>query len=308
MPVASHSRPTLERGGRMLRHSSPTERCGLRGCSSVVSAARSGSGVRPRTRPELPRAVAPSRERGVSSVRVRGQTRDTSRSDGPPMLAGMEPVNVWDYERPCRRAARAGRVRVLRGRGQRRAHARGQRRRVPPVAAPSARARRRLRALDGDDRARRTSCRCRCSSRPSRSSGSRIPTARWRMGRAAAAAGTVMCLSTMATATWAEIAATGVPRWFQLYVPTDAASLREVIVGRAREAGFTALVLTVDTPVLGRRERDLPHGVLDPAPARARVAQQGRLERPRAPSSRSRRPLRGPTSSASRRCPGCRSS
>jgi isopentenyl diphosphate isomerase/L-lactate dehydrogenase-like FMN-dependent dehydrogenase len=75
------------------------------------------------------------------------------------------------------------------------------------------------------------------------------------MARASAAAGTVMCLSTMATATWAEIAETGAPRWFQMYVPRDVKVAEEVAAGAA-EAGFTALVVTVDTPVLGRRERD----------------------------------------------------
>jgi isopentenyl diphosphate isomerase/L-lactate dehydrogenase-like FMN-dependent dehydrogenase len=75
------------------------------------------------------------------------------------------------------------------------------------------------------------------------------------MARAVAAAGTAMCLSTMATATWDEIAETGVPRWFQLYVPSDPAVAAEVASGAA-EAGFSALVLTVDAPVLGRRERD----------------------------------------------------
>ena len=75
------------------------------------------------------------------------------------------------------------------------------------------------------------------------------------MARAAATAGTVMCLSTMATASWDEIGATGVPRWFQLYVPSDPAVAAEVAAGAA-EAGFSALVLTVDAPVLGRRERD----------------------------------------------------
>src|SRR5471032_55948 len=39
--------------------------------------------------------------------------------------------------------------------------------------------------------------------------------------RAVAAAGTIMCLSTLATATPAEIASTGVARWFQFYVPRD---------------------------------------------------------------------------------------
>jgi isopentenyl diphosphate isomerase/L-lactate dehydrogenase-like FMN-dependent dehydrogenase len=83
------------------------------------------------------------------------------------------------------------------------------------------------------------------------------------MGRAAHAAGTVMCLSTMATSTPAELAATGVQRWFQLYVFRDEGLTREV-VARVVDAGFTALVLTVDTPVLGRRERDFRTGFVVP--------------------------------------------
>jgi isopentenyl diphosphate isomerase/L-lactate dehydrogenase-like FMN-dependent dehydrogenase len=83
------------------------------------------------------------------------------------------------------------------------------------------------------------------------------------MARAAKAAGTVMCMSTMATSTPAEIAATGVPRWFQLYVFRDESITRD-LVARVADAGFTTLVLTVDTPVLGRRERDLRTGFVIP--------------------------------------------
>ncbi len=79
------------------------------------------------------------------------------------------------------------------------------------------------------------------------------------MARAVKAVGSIMCLSTFATATPEEIAETGASRWFQLYAFTDLGVRRE-IVARARAAGFTALVLTVDTPVLGRRERDLRTG------------------------------------------------
>jgi isopentenyl diphosphate isomerase/L-lactate dehydrogenase-like FMN-dependent dehydrogenase len=75
------------------------------------------------------------------------------------------------------------------------------------------------------------------------------------MARAAHAAGTLMCLSTLATSTPAQVAETGVARWFQLYVFRDA-GVTANLVAQAREAGFTALVLTVDTPVVGRRERD----------------------------------------------------
>jgi isopentenyl diphosphate isomerase/L-lactate dehydrogenase-like FMN-dependent dehydrogenase len=83
------------------------------------------------------------------------------------------------------------------------------------------------------------------------------------MARAAAAVGTVMCLSTMATSSPHDVAATGVQRWFQLYVFRDEGITRE-LVAQARAAGFTALVLTVDTPVLGRRERDRRTGFTIP--------------------------------------------
>ena len=76
--------------------------------------------------------------------------------------------------------------------------------------------------------------------------------------RAAAAAGTVMCLSTAATARPAEVAvaAPGAPQWFQVYVFADRAITRD-LVEEAVESGYRALVLTVDAPFLGRRERDI---------------------------------------------------
>ncbi len=79
--------------------------------------------------------------------------------------------------------------------------------------------------------------------------------------RAAAAAGTVMCLSTLATASPADIAAAApaAPRWFQLYVFRDRGVTRG-LVEQAVAAGFAAIVLTVDAPRLGRRERDLRTG------------------------------------------------
>jgi 4-hydroxymandelate oxidase len=79
--------------------------------------------------------------------------------------------------------------------------------------------------------------------------------------RAAAAAGSVFCLSTRATADVAEVAAAapGAPRWLQLYIGADraraAAALR-----RAAGHGFEQVVLTVDFPVAGRREREDRHG------------------------------------------------
>src|SRR3989442_8578496 len=76
--------------------------------------------------------------------------------------------------------------------------------------------------------------------------------------RAAAAGGTIMCLSTAATARPAEVAAVapGAPRWFQVYVFADR-SETEALVAEAVANEFSGLVLTVDTPHLGRRERDI---------------------------------------------------
>jgi isopentenyl diphosphate isomerase/L-lactate dehydrogenase-like FMN-dependent dehydrogenase len=76
--------------------------------------------------------------------------------------------------------------------------------------------------------------------------------------RGAAAAGTVMTLSTLSSATPAELAAAapGAPRWFQLYWSRDRGFTGE-LVAAAADAGFSALMLTVDLPVAGRRERDL---------------------------------------------------
>jgi 4-hydroxymandelate oxidase len=76
--------------------------------------------------------------------------------------------------------------------------------------------------------------------------------------RGAQAAGAVMCLSTLAT-TSIRALARDVPdatRWFQLYVYEDRGISRE-LVARAVEHGYEALVVTVDLPVRGVREREL---------------------------------------------------
>jgi isopentenyl diphosphate isomerase/L-lactate dehydrogenase-like FMN-dependent dehydrogenase len=94
--------------------------------------------------------------------------------------------------------------------------------------------------------------------------------------RAAAAARTIMCLSTLATTGAAELAAAApaAPRWYQLYWHPDR-GLTHAMVDEAAEAGFEAIVLTVDLPVLGNRERDLHTGFTLPddiVPAFARTA------------------------------------
>ena len=71
---------------------------------------------------------------------------------------------------------------------------------------------------------------------------------------AAASAGAIFTLSTLATSAPAELPRDG-ERWFQVYVFKDR-SVSRALVDQAVEAGFEALVLTVDLPVLGMREAD----------------------------------------------------
>ncbi len=79
--------------------------------------------------------------------------------------------------------------------------------------------------------------------------------------RAAAAAGTGMAVSTFSTRSHEEIAAAapGLMQWCQLYVLQDRGATREHLAGAAA-AGCSAVVLTVDTPRLAQRERDLRVG------------------------------------------------
>ena len=93
------------------------------------------------------------------------------------------------------------------------------------------------------------------------------PEAEVATGRAAAAADVIMIAAMLSTVTIEEIAATGAKLWFQLYIQPDLA-FTESLVRRAETAGCRALVVTVDSPTLGRNERgdrnnfhDLPPGV-----------------------------------------------
>jgi isopentenyl diphosphate isomerase/L-lactate dehydrogenase-like FMN-dependent dehydrogenase len=93
-----------------------------------------------------------------------------------------------------------------------------------------------------------------------------VPDGEAATARAAAAAGALMCVSTLTTCTHAEIAAAGpAPRWLQLYVLRDRQRTLDHIA-EAREAGYSAVVLTVDLPYVGRRERDLRLGFQNPPP------------------------------------------
>ena len=83
--------------------------------------------------------------------------------------------------------------------------------------------------------------------------------------RAAQAAGTLLCVSTVTTSAHDEVAAVGdAPRWLQLYVLNDRQRTLDHVAA-AREAGYSALALTVDSPYLGVRERDLRLGFEVPA-------------------------------------------
>ena len=85
------------------------------------------------------------------------------------------------------------------------------------------------------------------------------------VARAAARAGVVYTLSTMSTCSIEEVAAVSGDgrRWFQVYAWRDRGLVKEM-VDRAAASGYEALVLTVDTAVLGRRERDVRRGFTMP--------------------------------------------
>jgi isopentenyl diphosphate isomerase/L-lactate dehydrogenase-like FMN-dependent dehydrogenase len=77
-------------------------------------------------------------------------------------------------------------------------------------------------------------------------------------GRAAASLGLPMILSTVASRSMETVAEAmgNAPRWFQLYWPNDS-QLTKSFLKRAEAAGYTALFVTLDTPLQGWRERDL---------------------------------------------------
>jgi lactate 2-monooxygenase len=83
------------------------------------------------------------------------------------------------------------------------------------------------------------------------------------VARAAAAAGVPMILSTAASTAMEDVAAASGDgqRWFQLYWPKDRA-LAASLLGRAQAAGFSVLVVTLDTRALAWRPRDLDNGYL----------------------------------------------
>ncbi len=87
--------------------------------------------------------------------------------------------------------------------------------------------------------------------------------------RAAGDAGTVMCVSTLATARPADVAAAAPDgrRWLQLYCFRDPGVTR-ALIDEAAASGYEAIALTVDAPYAGARERDVRAGFEIPADLR----------------------------------------
>jgi 4-hydroxymandelate oxidase len=86
----------------------------------------------------------------------------------------------------------------------------------------------------------------------------------------AAAAGALMAVSTTSGRTFEEIGATGAAWWLQCYVLRDR-GLTKAIAQRAQAAGASAVVLTADTPVVGRKHNAGP-SVWDVVPGDYRMA------------------------------------
>ncbi|MGB5313509.1 MAG: L-lactate dehydrogenase, partial [Polyangiales bacterium] len=81
--------------------------------------------------------------------------------------------------------------------------------------------------------------------------------------KAAEQEGIRFCESTVSICSIEEVkAATNVPFWFQLYVMRDR-GYAEDLIGRAKDAGCSVLVLTVDLAVVGARYRDTRNGMMD---------------------------------------------
>ena len=90
--------------------------------------------------------------------------------------------------------------------------------------------------------------------------------------RAAKAAGVPFCLSTVSICSIEEVSAAGTaPFWFQLYVIRDRGYATELLA-RARAAGCTTLVFTVDLPVFATRYRDVRNGMTGGASLSGRLA------------------------------------
>lgn len=87
------------------------------------------------------------------------------------------------------------------------------------------------------------------------------PHAEEHAARAAGVAGTIYTLSTLSGTRLEDVkAATRGPAWYQLYL-VGGRDVAAAAIERARKAGYSALVVTIDTPVAGMRERDVRNGM-----------------------------------------------
>jgi L-lactate dehydrogenase (cytochrome) len=87
------------------------------------------------------------------------------------------------------------------------------------------------------------------------------PHAEEHAARAAGTAGTAYTLSTLSGTRLEDVkAATRGPAWYQLYL-VGGRDVASAAIERARAAGYSALVVTIDTPVAGMRERDVRNGM-----------------------------------------------
>lgn len=94
------------------------------------------------------------------------------------------------------------------------------------------------------------------------------------VARAAKKAGLIYCLSTLGSTTIERVAElTDGPKWFQVYVWKDRAIVEKALE-RARKAGFTGVILTVDVPVAGNRERDHVNAFTIPPKINAKTVRQ----------------------------------
>ncbi|MEA2452160.1 MAG: 4-hydroxymandelate oxidase [Actinomycetota bacterium] len=92
---------------------------------------------------------------------------------------------------------------------------------------------------------------------PNAAQGLADPEGECATARAATEAGVIMCVSTFASRPMEDVAAASTgPKWFQLYIHKDRGVAKDMIE-RAVASGYDAIVLTVDLPVGGYREREL---------------------------------------------------
>ena len=105
-------------------------------------------------------------------------------------------------------------------------------------------------------------------------SGLMWPDAEGHLARAARKTGIPYSLSTVASQSPEDLAPhIGPDAWFQMYPPRDE-TIRKDMLDRARQAGFSTLVLTVDVPVASRRERQTRSGLTQPPRLTPRLLSQ----------------------------------